>query len=172
MAGVSLRYTVTTDTLGPALERLTAAVIDWSPATDAIASYLVSEVAIRFEEGRGPDGAAWKPSRRAAEEGGQTLVDTGRLQDSIVGASDAVSARVGTNVIYAAIHQLGGVIRAKGRAAGGADALSFGRGKAKVLRTSVTMPARPFLGFGPGDGDAIAGYLRDHLAGAWVGAGA
>jgi phage gpG-like protein len=48
-----------------------------------------------------------KDKKRA---GGQILQDTGRLANSITPSSDADSATIGTNVIYAAIHQMGGKI--------------------------------------------------------------
>ena len=56
--------------------------------------------------------------------GGQILQDTGQLAASITTSHDASSAAVGSNKVYAAIHQLGG---------------KTGRGH------KVTMPARPFL---------------------------
>ena len=69
----------------------------------------------RFEHETAPDGSRWSQSLRAKLEGGQTLTDTGRLRDSITYAvaMDNGSVEVGTNVVYAAIHQEGGVITAK-----------------------------------------------------------
>jgi len=57
----------------------------------------------------------WKKSRRAAKQGGKTLQHTRRLMKSITRDYDASSARVGTNLDYAAIHHFGGKIRFKGR---------------------------------------------------------
>jgi phage gpG-like protein len=76
----------------------------------------------------------------------QGLRDTGNLINSIHKSPAVVSdthaeVNVGTNVIYAAIHEFGGVIKAKK-----AKALRF---KTKdgnwVFTKSVTIPARPYM---------------------------
>ena len=56
-----------------------------------------------------PEGIAWKRSQRAWIDGGLTLTDSAVLKNSIgvnVEGVDAVT--VGSNMVYAAIHQLGG----------------------------------------------------------------
>lgn len=141
---------------------------DFSPAMREIAGVVEGRVRERFKDGKGPDGARWRPSRRALDEGGQTLVDTGRLRDSITSASDARSAIVGTNVLYAAIHQEGGTIKAKGRASGGASALRTPFGP----RGSVNMPARPFLGFAADEADEIRDVLAVYIQGQVLGGAA
>lgn len=47
------------------------------------------------------DGVNWKKSKRAEEDNGKTLKDTGRLYNSFRNTSGRNYARVGTNVIYA-----------------------------------------------------------------------
>lgn len=47
------------------------------------------------------DGDKWKQSKRAKEQGGKTLRDTGRLYNSFRNTAGRNYARVGTNVIYA-----------------------------------------------------------------------
>lgn len=82
--------------------------------------------------------------------GYQILQDTGRLAASITMAFDGTSATVGTNLVYARIHQFGGktkphVIRAKN-----AKALAFGGRFAKsVNHPGSNIPARPFLTISP-----------------------
>jgi phage virion morphogenesis protein len=149
-----LDYTFT-DTLTARLNAAARAAIDFTPAMAAIADYMRSEAVTGFETETGPDGARWRPSARALEDGGLTLTDTGQLRQSITAASDATSAIAGTNLIYAAIHQFGGTIRPK--AGKKALATPFG------ARASVTMPARPFLGFGADDVIAIDRILVRHL---------
>ena len=118
---------------------------------------------VAMPAGRSGDAAMpWRPSQRAIEDGGLTLTDTGHLRQSITAASDATSAIIGTNLVYAAIHQNGGTIRAKGAAAGGKKALKTPFGP----RGSVTMPARPFVGFGPPLVADIEAILAAHLDGA------
>jgi phage gpG-like protein len=67
---------------------------------------LLRSVAKNFNQGGRP--VRWHPSARALREGGQTLVDTARLKNSITMSVTDDTLRVGTNVAYAAIHQLGG----------------------------------------------------------------
>ena len=155
------------ETLSARLQAGARAAVDYTVPMRAIADYMRTAAVERFKDERGPDGQRWKPSQRAIEEGGLTLTDRGHLRQSITAASDATSALAGTNLVYAAIHQFGGTIRAKGNAAGGKRALKTPFGP----RGSVTMPARPFLGFSPVDVAEIDAILTDHLDRA-LGAGA
>lgn len=162
-----LKFTFS-DGLSARLARARAALTDFSPAMAAIASHLEETTRERFERSAGPDGAAWKPSRRAQEQGGRTLIDSGRLLASLATFADATRAIVGTNLVYAAIHQFGGVIRARGRAAGGAGALRLPfpdrrAGTPFTLRQSVTLPARPYLGFSAEDRVTVEALLSAHL---------
>lgn len=69
-----------------------------------------TQVSESFEQGVDPYGRPWLPSGR----GGQTLRDTGRLLSSIAPSGVTVEGfRLSTNVKYAAIHNYGGIIRAK-----------------------------------------------------------
>ena len=112
-----------------------------------IGEEIVSQTLEHFQTETGPDGAAWKKSQRAAAQGGLTLTDTARLRTSIKRNLGADFVEVGTNVIYGAIHQLGG------------DA---GRGHA------VHLPARPYL---PENVDQIKSLdaLVDELIGRMAG---
>lgn len=75
---------------------------------DEIGSYLDSSVLKRFDDQVNPDGIPWKPSQRAEDEGGKTLIDFGHLRDSITHNSYNTAVEHGSNMIYAAIHQFGG----------------------------------------------------------------
>ncbi len=152
-----------TDTFSPKLAAAQRALVNFTPAMATIADYLGSQAVLRFETETGPDGRKWQPSQRAIADGGLTLTDRGHLRQSITAASDASSAIVGTNLIYARIHQFGGRIKAKpGRALN----TPFGP------RGAVTMPARPFLGFSAGDVAAIETILGDHITRAFEGGAA
>jgi phage virion morphogenesis protein len=143
-----------TDTLTAKLEAGVRASVDFSPVMAAIADKMRSNAVLNFEAESGPDGVRWKPSQRAIEDGGLTLTDSGQLRQSIVAANDATSAIAGTNLVYAAIHQFGGRIAAR---PGSALRTPVGP------RRSVTMPARPFLGFGDEDIAEFGQMLEDHL---------
>ena len=105
---------------------------------------------------------------RAREEGGQTLTDTGRLRASITHRLGPDEVVIGTNVVYAAIHQFGGqtpprVIRPKHK-----KALAFTVGGQKIARKSVRhpgskIPARPFLGIDSGDEAVISETILNRL---------
>jgi len=118
------------------LQRVAERLDDMTPVMRAIGAVVVNQTDEAFEQGQSPAGKPWKPSARVREKGGQTLIDSARLRNSITSEASAKQVEVGTNVIYAAIHQLGGVIRPKTK-----KALAFGG----IVRKSVTMPARPFL---------------------------
>lgn len=105
-----------------ALDRLVHTGQDMSPVMRVIAQELARQTEKNFAaEGR-PKWLGIKP--RKGREGGHILQDTGQLAASITTGHDAGSATIGTNKVYAAIHQFGG---------------KTGRGH------KVTMPARPFL---------------------------
>lgn len=92
-------------------------------------------VAEGFSRGVSPSGQAWAPVRR----GGQPLRDTGRLASSITLNDTGAGFTVGTNVSYAAVHQYGATIHAKGKRGLYSPKLRQFFGK------TVTIPARPFL---------------------------
>jgi len=113
---------------------------------EQIGEQLVSSTQQRFEDGQGPDGEDWEPSIRAKEDGGQTLVDTARLKNSIGYEASPNLVAVGTNVEYASTHQFGAEIRAKN-----APHLRFQVGGRWARKKSVTIPARPFIGISAQD---------------------
>jgi phage gpG-like protein len=57
-----------------------------------------------------PDGSNWEPSARALLEGGKTLVDHAHLRDSFTwDLIPGGGLEYGSDMIYAAIHQSGGL---------------------------------------------------------------
>jgi phage virion morphogenesis protein len=126
---------------------------------DAIAAYGVSSTLQRFLDQQAPDGAHWKPSRRARATGGQTLRKSARLFQSLVGQASASFAAWGTNVAYAGIHHFGGVIKAKN--GGYLTFRGMNGGFTRVKQ--VTIPARPYLGINAYDSQRI-----EQIAGGWV----
>lgn len=113
----------------------------------------------RFRSQTGPDGQRWKPSLRAQLMGGKTLTKDGHLGDSITSTADKHAAEWGTNRIYAAIHQFGGVIKAKD--AGG---LRFKIGERWSNKRQVTIPARPFLGISADDQQDMLELASNHIS--------
>lgn len=148
---------------------------------DNIGISLVTSTQHRFEVGVGPDGSPWPPSLRAIAEGGKTLLLSGRLMRSVTYRASAAGVEVGTNTIYAAIHQLGGVIHQAARSASvhfkknkrtGARLPGFRKAKGadetravNIGAREIHMPARPFVGLDDDDNREIIQISEDWLAG-------
>lgn len=110
---------------------------------DEIGGAMVASTQQRFEDEVDPDGNPWPDSLRKKLLGGRTLTEIGILAGSFTHEPSNAGVAWGTNVIYAAIHQLGGTIRAKTPA--GLTWRAPGNG-GWVTKQEVTIPARPFLG--------------------------
>jgi phage virion morphogenesis protein len=84
-----------------------------------------------------------RPSKRARLVAGKKLlIESGRLRRSITYEVDGNTLRIGTDVIYGRIHQLGGMA---------------GRGR------KVHIPARPYLVFRPEDPERIAKAMNEAI---------
>ncbi|HEX8224474.1 MAG TPA: phage virion morphogenesis protein [Allosphingosinicella sp.] len=156
--GLVLEFVIE-ENLAEALSRGIAAGQDFSGPMKLIAVHLSGAAKLRFEREAGPDGTPWKKSRRAREEAGQTLTESGDLKNSIredFGRDYAAAGpeASGGAAIYARIHQLGGIIVPKVK-----KALSF----AGRLFARVVMPARPYMGFEADDPEFIVETLSNHL---------
>lgn len=152
MAGISLEITLAGLSAIDGLSAMAGRMERLSPALLDIGEHIVSQAKMNFRNEAGPDGVPWKESERAREESGQTLTLTARLKNSITARATSDSVTVGTNVVYAAIHQMGFdgkvVISAHERRIRQA----FGRKLKKAKVVSVKshtakrcLPPRPFL---------------------------
>lgn len=158
MSGVRITLTGKEAALD-ALADAAAAMDHPRPLFDEIGAALAVSTQMRFERGVGPDGNPWPPSLRAIVEGGRTLVDSARLMGSITHEATDSGVAVGTNLIYAAIHQFGGVIRPVS-----APKLAFKLATGqKAFVDQVTIPARPFLGLDDDDETEIAAIAADWI---------
>ncbi len=115
---------------------------------DEIGASNVTETQMRFEAETDPQGRPWQglaastlQKRRQANP--RILRDQANLYDSITHRVGSNSAEVGTNRVYARIHQLGGVA---------------GRGK------KTKIPARPYLGVSREGQKEILAIVEDRLA--------
>ncbi|WP_167764544.1 phage virion morphogenesis protein [Thermus tengchongensis] len=149
--------------LSSALHRLAGGLPEEVPK--AVAEGILSRTLRRFDEQRAPDGTPWPPlspatllgelrakdrlkgggySKRALERVAKrkALIMTGRLKNSIGWKVVGSRIYVGTNVVYARIHQFGGYA---------------GRGR------KVRIPARPYLGISQEDLREAEEVLREWL---------
>ena len=122
MAGVTL--TLQSAEVERALDILRRHLVNTHPLMAELGEIVLSQAQDSFENQATPDGTPWEPSQRALATGGQTLVDSGQLLASLGVAVLPEAVEVGSNKLYAAIHQFGG---------------KAGRGRA------VDIPARPYL---------------------------
>lgn len=171
--------------LGAAFSRMKALGDAPRPIWDAIGQYGETSTRLRFKHQAGPDGQAWKPSKRVIKSGGQTLRLKSRLLGSITHRASNSGAEWGSNVIYAGIHQFGGKINklafsswlrlrtGKGgallRQKDHAHLAVFAKATHKNAVTkrftvgahTITMPARPYLGVNEQDGREMLTLAND-----------
>lgn len=72
--------------------------------TRALMQEAIEQIDAGFASSRDPYGQRWQPLKVRR---GQPLRDTGRLQRSFSGSSDPNGFKVGTDVVYANVHQFG-----------------------------------------------------------------
>lgn len=122
------------------LERL--AGLDMSGLLEAIGAEVESQTRRRIEEEkRGPDGTRWpawsKGYAATRHKGHSLLIGEGNLLDSIQYVVSGDQVEVGTNLVYAAIHQFGGA------------------------EAGMNIPARPYLGLSDDNLDDLAAIVDD-----------
>ena len=114
-------------------------------AMASIGEYMLRRTDERFSAEKDPEGNPWQPlspETLKTKKHPKILTESSNLRSRIVYDADVTSVAIGTNVIYGAIHQLGG---------------KAGRGR------KVTIPARPYLGVNDEDLREFAEILADHL---------
>ncbi len=121
---------------------------------ETLCSAGVASTEQRFISSRSPDGPKWAPIQRA----GQVLRDSGRLYKSLSWKATPHSAEWGTNVIYAAIHQFGGIIKPRS-----AKRLVFKGLRGMVSAMKVEIKARPYLGINREDRDEFEALIQDWM---------
>lgn len=110
----------------------------------AIGEALLQSTDARFDKQQAPDGTPWQPLspqyaayKRKRGYGSKILKMRGHLRDTLTMQATDASVSIGSNRIYAAMHQYGGRTR-------------FGQ-----------ISARPYLGISDEDEQAIMGTLQD-----------
>ena len=149
MAGVNMTVTIDDREVQDLLKRLARRMADMTPAFAEIGEIVMESVQRNFEEKRAPDGTKWAPlaasTLKRKRHPGEILIGENVLFPSIHPEAYKDSVAVGTNIIYGAIHQLGGFA---------------GRGHATKI------PARPYLGVRDEDWPEIRAAIEDWIMGA------
>ncbi|MDC7787976.1 phage virion morphogenesis protein [Rhodoplanes sp. TEM] len=164
MAGATLETTIDDAVVLKAFAALQRLMTDTTPVLRAIGTGLVENTHTRFEEARDPQGNAWaalNPDYAPLKRGPGTLRESamrGGLMGSITFRAARDSVEVGTNKIYAAVHQFGATIEPVK-----ASHLVFRLASGLQFRDSVTIPARPFLGISKADEETIADTIADAI---------
>jgi len=155
MAGPGFTIEIDDSRLKTILKKLDKKVRNLKPAFEEIGELLVTSITKNFEVGgrysvpgtwRGGSNK-WQPLSPATlkrKRGNKILIETTNLLNSINWQADIDSVEVGSNRVYAAIHQFGG---------------KAGRGR------KVTIPARPYLVVQQENLDEITDILGDYLLG-------
>lgn len=158
MSGVII--TVDTAPVADYLRILSRKMDDMTPVMAAIGEIVANQADEAFENQASPAGVAWKKTSEATllaraqrvtggkvykkngqmtkktagiVSSGMTLIDTGRLRNSLTKDAGQRGVTVGTNVVYAAVHQFGAMRGA------------FGRTRRNAPIPWGNIPPRPFL---------------------------
>jgi phage virion morphogenesis protein len=152
------------------LRRLQEGMEQTAPLMAQISEYLWRSTRDRFKTQTGPDDKAWKTLQPRYKEGKpkaqreRILTLMGYLRERIVKDSDARSATVGSDRVYAAIHQFGGRTSPHVIAPRYKKALAFnGVVRKSVQHPGSNIPARPFLGLSDADRKEIGEITLDFL---------
>jgi phage virion morphogenesis protein len=156
-----------------ALAELSARMRNMRPVMQIIGEVIRTSVERNFAASGRPE--KWAESGRVKRKGGQTLSDTGRLRRSFTVNAAESSVAVGTNVIYAAMHQSGGTLPGRtatlafnksGRFLSRGDASRRRSGAIRIAFarfSGATMPARPFLLVQPEDWTKIKHVINEYI---------
>lgn len=126
------------------------------PAMDDMGQAAVASATKRFESKIGVDGQPWTPSLKNK---GETMIRRGHLRDSLTHRFNDDGFVYGSQRVYSALLHFGGTVRPKN-----AKALAFTLNGKKIFAKSVTIPARPYVGFDSEDVADFTKILRRHIA--------
>ena len=146
------------------------------PALASIGEYMLRRTEQRFSEQKEPSGRAWKklsPITLRTKRHTKILTESGNLRGRIVYRVEPGAVLIGTNVVYGAIHQLGGTINKNVQVRSHWRIMTRAFGKPIPARhvivesherkMNLTIPARPFLGVNDADREAFENILTDYL---------
>lgn len=164
---ISIKYSIKDMEMKAAMKGLTDRLSRPRQALKECGLVGLRSISKTFKEGGRP--VRWRPSKRALATGDKTLIDTARLMRSITMKVGAKIVAWGTNVKYAAIQHLGGIIPARTVLPRRAKALRWmdKSGKVrfakKVHIPKTKIPAREFLVLQDSDWRVFRKIFGDYL---------
>ena len=157
MKGIIMRISITTnlDSVSTSFkEKLRS--INKNEMMDEVAFYMENEMRKRFDTETDYEGNDWEKLKLRK---GKILSDTGALKGSLgIAKIEGNSVSVFSNLVYAKIHDEGGVIKAKN-----VKALHWKIGKDKYFAKSVTIPKRQFSGISDKNKEDLKKIINDYL---------
>lgn len=150
------------DQVTDALQKLYDAAGNLAPALKNIGEYETRVTKRRFMDEKDPDGSPWvglNPLYAKTKKGPGKLRGESRSLSAIAYQVAADSVEIGSDVIYARIHNEGGTIRPKT-----AGALVFSMGGQTFNVQSVKIPKRQYLGISAADREEILAIVTDHFS--------
>lgn len=143
------------------LDRLYAAAGDLGPVMKNIGEYEAGSTKRRFISETDPAGVPWldlnKLYQKTKKGPGKLRGETRQLSQIVYQAAND-NVAIGSNEVYARIHNEGGIIKPKSAAA-----LVFSMGGQTFKVKSVRIPRRQFLGFSDEDIAQIRAIIEDHF---------
>lgn len=153
MTGATINATWDDQAFSGAVSRLMGLTSNFTPLLKRMGVGLVDTTQHRFEQERDPAGNRWAPlsPAYAASKKGAGILRGAAMRGGLMGSltfqvSGGRQVAIGSNKIYAAVHQFGAVIKPVH-----GQFLVFRLGKRFVRVRQVKIPARPYLGFGEAD---------------------
>lgn len=163
------RVTVTTDELSAALARVQAALTDTRPLMQDIGEFMQRSTQANFAAGTDPQGQPWAPrspvtlaryEKSKDRPGPRPLTGPSKaLSTTISYEAEADAVSWGSNMIYAAVMQFG---TQQGEFGARMGINKKGRRYFFPIPWGP-IPARPYLGIGTADQQAIAEIIAEYL---------
>lgn len=153
--------TLRNTSLGRYLEGLLTGLNDLRPLMEDIGFNMKENTRLRLSEGVDIYGEEFVTSFRASDEGGQTLIDTGLLRNSIdyLATKKSIEWGVTKAIPYAWILNAGGIIKPKKK-----KFLRFKLGGQWQFRKFVVMPERRFIGLSNEDQQMLLDLVYSFLS--------
>ena len=142
------------------LQDLDRRLRDFGPVRRDFGERMLRSIQKNFSAGGRPE--AWAPSQRVLKRGGKTLINSGRLKNSITYRLEGQDLVVGTNVVYAAAHQFG-VDKQVSGPAHTKQSVDGRRLRVGSKSRHMRRPARPFLLIQDEDLVYLGKQIKRHL---------